>query len=115
MSEKDKLTCEVCKGYLVYISQGNKRKCEKCGHTQYITVLPQQPTNRQKIEQWARTAAIQQVKISSLVEILKEVAPIICSFVCPSVKKTDEDWIHAEICKKITDVLKKEDTNERPT
>jgi len=28
--------CEICGGYLVDISQGNRRKCERCGHIQYV-------------------------------------------------------------------------------
>ena len=30
--ETTKTECPVCGGYMVYIGQGNTKKCEKCGY-----------------------------------------------------------------------------------
>jgi hypothetical protein len=44
---------------------------------------------------------VKQRKCDKLEKLLQKVAPIICSYLCPCVKKDGEVWTHGELCKEI--------------
>jgi len=54
-----------------------------------------------KINRWAKTAAIKQKQVAMLAGLLSEVAPIVCGTLCPSVKKTGTEWPHVDLCQRI--------------
>ena len=48
----------------------------------------------------------QENKIDELKVLLKEAQPHICSHLCPSIKKIEEEWTHCKLCEEITKALK---------
>jgi hypothetical protein len=48
---------------------------------------------------------VKQKKCDLLEKLLIKAAPIICSYLCPCVKKSGEEWSHSDLCKEIRSAL----------
>lgn len=38
-------------------------------------------------------------------EVLEAAAPVVCSYCCPTVKKTGDEWLHADLCRHVNAAL----------
>jgi hypothetical protein len=80
-------TCEIC---------GEKKMTDTDCYDYVVKVLKdsEEETNRHMTE------------IDELRKLLSDAAPFICSNLCPSVKRAGAEWIHVDLCKRITNVIR---------